>query len=180
MTIYKNAIESIQIGVEDFGADDPRRILSAVRNLQAGTILLCKEKLARMSPDGESLLMAKLLPIVGLDGVVVFKGQGNKTVDIQGIKDRFKSLGIPFNWKEVDRITAIRNDMEHMFFKGGARLAEEAVSDAFLAVRELLLVVLEEEPVGALGPACWSALLANNDLFVKEVAACRKTLDARR
>ena len=178
MTIYKNAIESIQIGVEDFGANDPRRILSAVRNLQAGTILLCKEKLARMSPDGDSLLKVKLLPVVGADGLVAFKGQGKKTVDIQGIKERFESLDIKFAWKAVDRLTDIRNDMEHMFFKGGAKLAEEAVSDAFIAVRELLLVVLEEEPVGALGPACWGALLANNKLFEQEVIACRKTLDA--
>lgn len=179
MTIFSNAIESIQIGVEDFGSSDTRRILSAVRNLQAGTILLCKEKLARISPDGESLLKVKLLPVVSSDGSVILRGEGKKTVDVQGIRDRFKSLGIQLaTWKQIDRITDIRNDMEHMFFKGSAKLAQEAVSDAFFAVRELLAVVLEEEPVDALGAACWGALLANNKLFQEEVAACRKTLDA--
>jgi len=91
MTVFNNAIESIQIGVEDFGSSDTRRILSAVRNLQAGTLLLCKEKLVRLSPDCESLLKVKLLPVVGPDGSVILKGEGRKTVDVQGIKDRFQS-----------------------------------------------------------------------------------------
>jgi predicted RNA-binding Zn-ribbon protein involved in translation (DUF1610 family) len=179
MTLFKNAIESIQIGVDDFGSPDTRRVLSAVRNLQAGALLLCKEKLARLSADGEALLKVKLLPVACPDGSVILRGVGKKTVDVQGIKERFQSLGIHLTtWKQIERLTEIRNDMEHMFFKGAVRLAQEAVSDAFLAVRELLAVVLEEEPVGALGTACWGALLSNNHLFQKEVAACRETLDA--
>lgn len=180
MSLFENALHSIQIGVEDLASKDGRRIISAVRNIQAGTLLLCKEKLRRMSPDGDSLLRQKLEPALGPGGTVTLKGSGNKTVDFQGIKERFTSLGISFSWAGVDSTTRIRNDMEHMFYKGGEALAREAVSDAFIAIRDLLAVVLEEEPVGALGTACWHSLLENNTLFQQEMASCRTTLQAIR
>lgn len=40
MSILKNAIDSIQVGVEDFQSDDDRRCVSAVRNIGAGILLL--------------------------------------------------------------------------------------------------------------------------------------------
>jgi hypothetical protein len=49
-TILKNAVQSIQIGLEDYRDTDARRLLSAVRNFQAGILLLCKEQLRRLSP----------------------------------------------------------------------------------------------------------------------------------
>src|SRR3712207_4721065 len=93
MSLFENAPHSIQIGVEDLASTDARRVLSAVRNVQAGMLLLCKEKLRRMSPDGDALLKQKLEPVLGPGGVVTVKGVGTKTVDVQGIKGRFKSLG---------------------------------------------------------------------------------------
>jgi len=177
MSLFENALHSIQIGVEDFASADPRRVLSAVRNVQAGMLLLCKEKLRRLSPDGAALLMQKLEPVMAPDGSLTVRGLGTKTVDVQGIKERFRSLGIPFDWADIDRVTKIRNDMEHMFYKGSAALAREAVSDAFLAIRELLAAILNEEPVGALGAACWGSLLENNKLFHQELAACQLTIE---
>ena len=47
VTLFTNAIETIQIGVEDLLRNDERRVLSAVRNVHAGVLLLCKEKLRR-------------------------------------------------------------------------------------------------------------------------------------
>ena len=120
MSLYENALHSIQIGVEDFAASDPRRLLSAIRNIHAGILLLCKEKLRRF-PNGESLLKQRLEPALGPHGILTLKGVGNKTVDLQGIKERFASLGIPFNWADLDRVTKIRNDMEHMFYSGARR-----------------------------------------------------------
>ncbi|WP_225199296.1 hypothetical protein [Gluconobacter oxydans] len=78
MSLFKNALHSIQIGVEDFASKDGRRIISAVRNIQAGTLLLCKEKQRRMSPDGECLLRQKLAPVLDPSGAVTLKGSGKK------------------------------------------------------------------------------------------------------
>ena len=44
MSIIQNAIDSIQIGVEDFESDDDRRSVSAVRNIAAGILLLYRRK----------------------------------------------------------------------------------------------------------------------------------------
>jgi hypothetical protein len=40
----------IQIYIEDYQSTDPRRALSSVRNLYAGTLLLAKEKLRPSHP----------------------------------------------------------------------------------------------------------------------------------
>ena len=58
MSIIQNAIDSIQIGIEDYESADDRRSVSAVRNISAGILLLYKEKLCQLSPednnDGDS------------------------------------------------------------------------------------------------------------------------------
>ena len=54
--LLNNAITSIQIGVKDYleSEKDPRRVISAVRNIYAGVLLLFKEKLYRLSPQGSN------------------------------------------------------------------------------------------------------------------------------
>jgi hypothetical protein len=44
-TMLENAVQSVQIGVEDYLSKNSRRALSAVRNVSAGILLLFKEKL---------------------------------------------------------------------------------------------------------------------------------------
>ena len=94
MSIIQNAIDSIQIGIEDYEDSDDRRSVSAVRNISAGILLLYKEKLCQLSPEGNKELLIKqnIRPIQNEDGDIVFEGKGYKTVDVQSIKERFKSL----------------------------------------------------------------------------------------
>ena len=83
-TLLSNAVQSIQIGIEDYeNRSDDRRILSAIRNIQAGILLLCKEKLRAMSPAGsnEAFIRVKIVPVLQPDGRVSFIGQGEKTLD---------------------------------------------------------------------------------------------------
>lgn len=49
MSLLKNSVESIQVGVEDFDSDDARRSVSAMRNIAAGLLLLFKIKLCMLS-----------------------------------------------------------------------------------------------------------------------------------
>jgi hypothetical protein len=117
MSILNNAVESIQIGVEDFRSPDPRRQLSAVRNVAAGILLLFKEMLRRLSPadDAELLIRTTLLPHQPEDGVLRFRGTGRKTVDVQQIRERFGSLRVDVDWRLFEKISGIRNDMEHYY-----------------------------------------------------------------
>ncbi|QBB70700.1 hypothetical protein ELE36_10180 [Pseudolysobacter antarcticus] len=59
MSLPDNAIASIQICIEDYQSTDPRRALSSVRNLYAGTLILAKEKLRRLSPEGSNEVLIK-------------------------------------------------------------------------------------------------------------------------
>ena len=48
--MFENAVQSIQLGVEDYKKNTPSRALSAVRNFHAGLLLLAKEVLVRKVP----------------------------------------------------------------------------------------------------------------------------------
>lgn len=50
--LLDNAVLSIELGVEDYQTGDERRVLSAIRNLYAGVLLLCKQVLWNKSPPG--------------------------------------------------------------------------------------------------------------------------------
>jgi hypothetical protein len=49
--LFKNAAGSVQLGIEDYQANDPKRALSAVRNFYTGTLLLAKEILVGAVPN---------------------------------------------------------------------------------------------------------------------------------
>ncbi len=53
--LFENAVLSIQLGVEDYQANDPKRALSAVRNFHAGILLLAKEVLVRAAPGANRI-----------------------------------------------------------------------------------------------------------------------------
>jgi hypothetical protein len=62
MSLFDNAISSIKIGITDFedfedSAEDGR-LLSSVRNIYAGILLLYKEVLLRLSPSGSNEVFA--------------------------------------------------------------------------------------------------------------------------
>lgn len=159
-TLLDNAIQSIQLGVEDFESTDPRRPLSAVRNIVAGVLLLFKEKLRRLSPNGSDLLIkAKLKPIQDTHGNIVFEGCGRKTVDVQQIEERFESLKVSVDWKMFNRTNSIRNDIEHFYTNESPSTIRELVVDAFMLIRDFVTRELEEDPVTLLEKATWDVFL---------------------
>jgi hypothetical protein len=175
MGLFENAIESIQIGVEDLLKNDDRRVLSAVRNVHAGVLLLCKEKLHRISP---MLLAQRFEPRRDKSGHVTVVGVGRNTASVEDIKRRFMEFDITFEWKRFEAIADIRHHIEHAYLQGSRDRAKEAVADAFVLVRHLLVNALREDPLKVLGAECWNSLLANADLFEAELKGCRETLDS--
>jgi len=178
-SILKNAVQSIQIGVEDFQSPDPRRALSATRNIMAGVLLLFKEKLRVMSPkdSDEALIKQNLIPKYGPNGAVVFKGEGKKTVDVQQIKDRFKSLDIVVDWSTFDKISKIRNNIEHYLVTESANAIKELVADSFLIIRDFVTKELGQQPVDLLGVTTWNALLETSAVLETQRAECKAAID---
>jgi len=143
------------------------------------TALLFKEKLRSLSPkdSDEVLIKQKIAPHLSESGVV-FVGAGKKTVDVQEIKDRFTSLGIVVDWKRVDKITRVRNDIEHYCTTESRGRLKELVADSFVVIRDFLASQLGLQPVETLSADTWQVLLEVADVYRAELDECHSQMEA--
>lgn len=180
MSILKNAIDSIVIGLEDYQSPDERRIVSSARNIFSGILLLFKHKLCELSPQDsdESLIKQRVLPKIDAAGEVRWIGKGKKTVDVQNIKDRFECLGINVDWARFDRINQYRNDVEHYFSTLNPQSVQGLVSDSFLIIRDFISDHLHQDPKQVLGNGAWKILIDVNAVYEKEKAACLEAIES--
>lgn len=175
-TILANAVASVQIGVEDYLSDDPRRVLSAVRNLSAGILLLFKERLRELSPTNsdEVLIKQQIHPKRDASGALVFLGSGKKTVDVRQIRERFTSLGVSADWKRLEGVVNIRNDVEHYCTTEPTSRLKELLAASFIVMRDFITSELKREPLELLGEATWQTLLDVATIYAKELEECEE------
>lgn len=178
-SMIANAVLSIQVGIKDYRSDTVGRALSAVRNIYAGVLLLCKEVLDRHSPVGSesALIKAKIVPVKQKDGTVRFVGKGKATVDRRQIEERFKDLNLDLDWKRLNRIGDIRNEVEHYFSDKPETLIKEAIADSFILIHRLVVDHLGEAPLDLLGEETWQALLEASEVFEDERKFCEQSFD---
>ena len=179
MSILQNAVDSIAIGLEDYQSEDPRRLVSATRNIYAGILLLFKHKLALLSPPNsdEVLLKQKVLPSKKQNGEITWTGKGRKTVDTFQIKERFESLDIEVNWDRIEEINDYRNEIEHYFSTKTRDSVSKLISDSFLVIRDFIVEHLEQDPKDVLGDSAWSRLVQVNEVHGREKDDCLATFD---
>ena len=180
MSLLQNAIDSIQVGVEDYLMEDDRRYLSAVRNICAGILLLYKEKLKRLSPqqerDNEVLIKQSIKPILGDQGNILFVGDGDKTVDVPTIQKRFKDLKIKYDWDRFKDLNKLRNNIEHYYNTDKSSSAvREVIVKSFLIIQDFISQYLEEKPFDLLGEECWQTLLETAEVYKAEEENCRQS-----
>jgi hypothetical protein len=180
MDLLTNAIESIQVGVEDFQSGTRSRLLSAVRNIHAGILLLYKEALRRESPQesNDVLMMAKIVPTRDVNARVVFVGEGRKTADTQQIRERFGALGINTDWKRFGKISEARNEIEHRYPQLDRKALHGLIADSFLIVRNFIADELDGDPLELLGVETWETMLEVAEVYAKEKQECAKMLAA--
>lgn len=180
MSILQNAIESIQIGVEDFENADERRSASAIRNIAAGVLLLFKARLCELSPPHapELLIKKDLVPGLNAAGDLEFVAKGKKTVDVAQIKERLSALKVDVDWKRLEEITGLRNDIEHYYAGRSPDAVREVVAKSFLLIRDFVVMELKQDPHELLGDECWQVLLETSDVYSAEEKACRESLTA--
>ena len=173
-SILSNAVSSIQLGIEDYESPDPRRVLSALRNLTAGILLLFKERLRELSPPGSDDVLIKqvIQPALHPDGTLYFGGSSSKTVDVQQIRQRFDSLGVKVDWKRFEAVTSARNNAEHFCVTLSAVRVKEILADAMHIMHAFIRDELRREPVELLGSATWGALLSLADINAREQDSC--------
>lgn len=179
MDLLTNAVQSIQLGVEDYGSGSHPRLLSAVRNIHAGILLLYKEALRRKSlaSSNDALIKAKIVPSLDPNGKVVFVGSGKKTVDTQQIRERFTALKIATDWTRLDNITEARNALEHYYPQLTQQALHGLITDAFLIIRSFVASELNDDPRKLLGDQTWQAMLDVSDVHAEERRECQVRLD---
>jgi hypothetical protein len=181
MTMVDNAVTSIQLGMEDFHNQDPRRVLSAIRNLYAGLLLLFKCKLQELSPPGsdEVLLKTDISPVINPESqALVWTGKGKKTVDYADIRLRLTSLGVTgIDWKLLDKLQQIRNSIEHYYSVVPHSQMQEAIANALQLIVQFCQPHLGKDPVSLLGPACWQSLVEVEQVYVLQLKACVESLE---
>ena len=149
MNLLTNAVESIQVGIEDYSAATRPRLLSAVRNIHSGILLLFKEALRRRSPDesNEVLVKAKVEPRTNPSGEIVFVGTGKRTADVRQIQERFAGLGISADWKRFRAISEVRNTVEHYYPGLNKDALTGLVASAFVIISRFTKEELKAEPI---------------------------------
>lgn len=179
MSILKNAVDSLILGLEDYQSSDNRRLISCARNLFAGILLLFKHKLFLLSPENsnEVLIKQKIFPVLDSSGILFWKGRGRKTIDTIQIKERFESLRIDVDWEKVDKINKYRNDIEHYYSEISKKSLESLISDTFIIIRDFISIHLEEDPKKMLGDFAWDMLLNVSEVYEKEKQECVKKLE---
>jgi DNA-directed RNA polymerase subunit M/transcription elongation factor TFIIS len=175
-SLLDNAIQSLQLGIEDYQANDPKRALSAVRNFYAGVLLLAKEVLVRAAPkaDPDEILGAQYKPVPDGKGGIDYSAVGHRTIDFNDIGKRFSDFGLSIDRAALNELNRIRNEIEHLYTSSPRESVREAIARAFPVVVDLLRLA-EEEP-HVLGDA-WPIMLEVRDLYQRELAACQKTFE---
>lgn len=176
--LLRNAIDSIEIGVEDFQSKDGRRALSAVRNVHAGVLLLCKTVLWQHSPDSEgSLIYIKMEPKKRPDGKIEWQPNKNKTVDVFDIKSRYKLLGLALDWAKLDELTKHRNTIEHLYLTTPEAVVREALANALPLINTIMRDQLGYTPEHEFSTNIWQLLLENADILAEIERECVATFE---
>jgi len=175
-TLFKNAIDSLQLGIEDYQANDPKRALSAIRNFYAGTLLLAKEVLVRAAPkaDQKAVISARFKPVPDGSGGIEFV-PGDRTIDFNEIGERFVAFGLKIDNGALRDLSRIRNDIEHFCTDATHRKVREAIAKAFPVVADLFRLT-NEDPRTALGD-CWPTMLLVKEVYDRELAECKKSFE---
>ena len=176
--LFKNAVQSIVLGLEDYQTNEPNRALSAVRNLYAGVLLLGKEVLVRQVPNANAdvLLAARVKPIPDGSGGITFVPDRNQTVDFDALGRRLKDFGVDIDLKQMKRLKEIRNDVEHRSTDQPPQALREHVAAVFSTIVQLFRHI-GEEPGKVLGKS-WHVILQVRDIYEAEAKACQNTVKA--
>lgn len=97
--LFRNAVGSLQVGIEDYEDNNQNRALAAVRNFYAGLLLLAKAVLARRVPDVDPMevIGASYKPVLDEDGELSYVAANQRTVDFDSLAKRFEDFRIPFD-----------------------------------------------------------------------------------
>ncbi|MBY5318188.1 hypothetical protein [Rhizobium leguminosarum] len=171
--LLANAIDSIEVGMEDFREGSERRLVSSVRNVYAGLLLLGKAVLWQESPNGDGSLI--YYTRTNKDGTVAVRT--GITVNVKDMQDRLADQGITPDWAPLNAIQTYRNDIEHLYSTADPNVVKEQLGRTLPLIQTLMGDQLGIDPQTKFSEECWQALLETKDFFEAMQAACLLTFD---
>ena len=174
-----NAVQSLQLGIEDFQADDQKRTISAVRNFYAGVLLLGKEVLVRRAPNAsrQELLYMTYSPKPDGRGGVELVGKG-KTIDFDTLMRRLRDFGVRVDKDALSQLKSVRNEIEHDSAKYSTATVRARIARVFPVVRDLFRNG-RLDAASLLGES-WQFLLGIREVYERELEECRQTFSTIR
>lgn len=139
--LQKNAIDSIQLGVEDYflALQDERRVISSIRNLYSGILLLFKAEIKKRSPPNAADTLIKKYHSLKVHGdIILAKGKGTQTIGLYEFKERFQLVNILIDDEIINKLTKLselRNSIEHHFTDSPREMLENSILEAFLLLK---------------------------------------------
>ena len=129
--IIENGLNSIRVGLEDheqaLETNNDARLTSAVRNVYAGILILAKAKLYELSPPDSSGILIRVVRAGLVNRRIQLVIDERKTIGYDEIKKRFGQFGLNLDWTRIERVRAIRNDLEHLYHDGARSSVQEAL-----------------------------------------------------
>jgi hypothetical protein len=193
--LFRHAIESIQIGIEDYKIGTAPRLNSAIRSIYSGTLLLCKHVITRQSFKEQrehvySYLNKQKTPkkfrrkqrfvnkiLENLDG-------GGRGIDFHHLRLLSDIGHIRLPIEHLHQLRNIRNEVEHSFTSKDQSLCDAAIGEAFLAIYYLLRHQLDFPPIDVIGKECWKTMISiaitkkmKNPVYEAELLECGLSLE---
>ena len=177
--LFQNAIDSVELGLEDFrlAKSDPRRYVSATRNVFAGMLLLFKSWLAEESAERNyDLLRAETKEVKKLSPEDWSDISEAKTAGFGEIKDR---IGAKVDWVRIDKLHDYRNRIEHAFISGGHKESDvvRCLAQSFLVIRDFMKKEIGEDPARRLSLDGWDTLFNEHDVHLQEESERNDAVD---
>lgn len=180
--LLQNAITSIQLGVEDFQSirskNAPERSLSSARKIFAGVLLLFKYKIASMAdtPDRAKELIfehQEFLPYKNDSGKIEWRPSGikPKTIDVNGIQNRFGSLNIKTDWEALKKSTNVEMHLStctQSIRQQKLRCSLPIYSRSCRRLLAVSLMIILQISWGRLGKSCLDTTSSLRQIWLKQ------------
>lgn len=140
--LIENAKGSIRIGIEDYfmakerhDRDKKFRMISALRNIYAGVLIMFKERLLRLSTD--RCLIFKETDEKSNEMWQNEKklNRDAKTVNVNDIKKLFKEFHVDYEEKYLNQLNQARNELEHF----SADVSDDYLEELLVKAHHIIL-----------------------------------------
>lgn len=165
--IFSNAIDAISLATEDYqmASKSPRRILSCLRNIFAGLLLLMK---AKLYPDHKELIITKR----NNDGSV------RNTIQYKNLLNEYTAINPTIIRKTLDQVQRQRNDLEHFYINDSPPIIDESVCACFYVICNILSNDFKQSPQEALGSKNWNILMNIQSVYEESRKECQASLSS--